>query len=120
MQIDHPLHFDGRGRTAETGLDDHIRDLIELVLFTAPGERVNRPDFGSGLHTLVFGPASDEMAAAVQFQVQGALQQWLGELVQVESVQVRSEDSTLHVTVQYRVLRDGSRQVAEYRRGESP
>jgi phage baseplate assembly protein W len=101
MQIDHPFHVDGRGRTAETGEDDHVRDLIEQVLFTAPGERVNRPDFGCGLLQLVFAPNSEALAAAVQFTVQGALQQWLGERIQVEAVDVAAEESRLQVTVVY-------------------
>ena len=88
MNVDFPFHFDSRGRTAETADDDHVRDLIEQVLFTAPGERVNRPDFGSGLLQLVFAPNSAELAAATQFLVQGALQQWLGDLIEVRAVQV--------------------------------
>ncbi|HEX5864128.1 MAG TPA: GPW/gp25 family protein [Casimicrobiaceae bacterium] len=115
--LDYPYHFDGRGRTASTGGDAHIRDLIEQVLFTAPGERVNRPDFGSGLMQLVFAPNSDELAAATQFLVQGALQQWLGDLIEVEEVEARSEDSTLRVTVQYRVRRTDERQTAQFTRG---
>jgi phage baseplate assembly protein W len=117
MQIDHPFHLDGRGRVAATGSDDHIRDLIEQVLFTAPGERVNRPSFGTGLMQLVFAPNSDELATATQFLVQGALQQWLGDLIQVDTVDVRSDDSTIHVVVEYAVRRDGHRQVAEFERG---
>jgi phage baseplate assembly protein W len=117
MNLDFPFHFDGRGRTAETGYDGHIRDLIEQVLFTAPGERVNRPDFGSGLMQLVFAPNSDEMAAATQFLVQGALQQWLGDLIQVDAVQVESEEATLRVTVQYTVRRTQEQQVAQFVRG---
>ena len=89
-QLDYPFHFDTRGRTAETGDDAHIRDLIEQVLFTAPGERVNRPTFGSGLMQLVFAPNSDTLAATTQFLVQGALQQWLGDLIIVEAVAGRS------------------------------
>lgn len=116
MQIDHPFHIDGRGRIAQTDQDAHIRDLIEQVLFTAPGERVNRPTFGSGLLQLVFAPNSDELATATQFLVQGALQQWLGELIQVEAVQVESSDSTLEVTVQYLVRRRQERQVARFSR----
>jgi phage baseplate assembly protein W len=111
-QLDWPYHFDGRGRTAEAGPDDHVRDLIEQVLFTAPGERVNRPTFGCGLLQLVFAPNSPELAAAVQFLVQGALQQWLGDVIQVEGVQVDSQDSALRVAVQYLVRRTGERQVA--------
>ena len=116
MQIDYPFHPDRRGRTAETDQEDHVRDLIEQVLFTAPGERVNRPDFGSGLMQLVFAPTSDEVATATQFLVQGALQQWLGELIQVEAVQVESEDATLRVSVQYTLRRNQQSQVAAFSR----
>jgi phage baseplate assembly protein W len=117
MQIDFPFDLDGRGRTAATDADDHIRDMIEQVLFTAPGERVNRPGFGSGLLQLVFAPNSDELAAATQFLVQGSLQQWLGDLIDVEAVEAESVDSTLRVTVRYVVRRDGERRVAEFSRG---
>lgn len=116
-EIDYPFHFDGRGRTAATDYDDHIRDMIEQVLFTAPGERVNRPNFGSGLMQLVFAPNSIEMAAATQFLVQGALQQWLGDLIEVESVNVESLDSTLRVQVHYIIRRNEQRQTAEFSRG---
>ncbi len=116
MQIDFPFAFDSRGRTAQTTEDDHIRDLIEQVLFTAPGERVNRPTFGSGLLQMVFTPNSDELATATQFLVQGALQQWLGDLIQVEAVAVSSEDSTLRVAVQYLVRRSQQRQTANFSR----
>lgn len=117
MQIDYPFRIDGRGRTAGTDQDDHIRDLIEQVLFTSPGERVNRPDFGSGLMQLVFAPNSDELATATQFMVQGALQQWLGDLIQVEKVEVESHDAELRVLIQYVIRRTQERQVAEFKRG---
>ncbi|HEY0737925.1 MAG TPA: GPW/gp25 family protein [Herpetosiphonaceae bacterium] len=116
MQIDYPFHFDRRGHTADTSEDEHIRDLIEQVLFTAPGERVNRPTFGSGLLQLVFAPNSDVLAAATQASVQGALQQWLGDLIQIEAVQVRAIDSTLEVLIQYVVRRSQQRQVAQFQR----
>jgi len=116
MQIDYPFHMDGRGRTACTDQDDHIRDLIEQVLFTSPGERVNRPDFGSGLMQLVFAPNSDELATATQFMVQGALQQYLSDLIQVQNVKVESEAATLQVTVEYMVLRNQQKQVARFSR----
>ena len=115
--IDYPFQFDSRGRTAEVGLDDHIRDLIEQVLFTSPGERVNRPTFGSGLRQFVFAPNSEELAAATQFLVQGALQQWLGDLIVVESVTVDSRDSTLRVSIQYVIRRTQTRQTAQFTRG---
>jgi phage baseplate assembly protein W len=116
MEIDYPFQVDVRGRTADADADGHLRDLIEQVLFTAPGERVNRPTFGSGLAQLVFGPTSEELATATQFLVQGALQQWLGELIEVEAVDVQSEDATLQVTVRYTVRRTLQRQVARFSR----
>jgi len=112
--LDYPFHFDSRGRTATTDYADHVRDLIEQVLFTAPGERVNRPTFGSGLRQLVFAPASDELATATQFLVQGALQEWLGNLIQVDDVVVAAEDSTLRVRVEYTLRRTQEREVAEF------
>jgi phage baseplate assembly protein W len=114
MQIDYPFHFDGRGRTAEATEDKHIRDLIEQVLFTSPGERVNRPTFGSGLLKLVFAPNSDALASATQLTVQGALQQWLGDLIRVEAVKVESDDSTIRVSVQYVIQRIQQRQTADF------
>lgn len=116
MNIDFPYRFDGRGRTALAGDDDHIRDLIEQLLFTSPGERVNRPDFGSGLLGLVFAPNSEELATTTEFLVQGSLQQWLGELITVEAVQVLAEDATLTVTVRYIVRCNQERQVAQFTR----
>jgi phage baseplate assembly protein W len=117
MQLDYPYHFDGRKRTADTTEDEHVRDLIEQVLFTAPGERVNRPTFGSGVLQLIFAPNGDALASATQLTVQGALQQWLGDVIQVEAVEVENEDSTLEVRVQYVVRRTQQRQVAQFTRG---
>ena len=107
MNVDFPLHFDARGRTAKTDDDDHLRDMIEQLLFTNPGERVNRPDFGSGLLDLVFAPNSEELAAALQFSMQAAIQQWLGDVIEIESLDVKSEEATLRVELQYRVRRTG-------------
>ena len=115
-QIAYPFRMDGSGRTAGGSYEEHLRELIEQVLFTAPGERVNRPDFGSGLRQLVFAPNSEELATATEYLVQGALQQWLADLIKVEAVDVKSEDSTLEVTVQYVVLRTQERQVAQLAR----
>ena len=116
-QVDFPYRFDSRGRTAETDEADHIRDLIYQVLFTSPGERVMRPDFGSGLLQLVFAPNSDVLAATTQALVQGALQQWLGQLIAVEAVRIESEDATLRVTVQYVIRRNTERVTATFVQG---
>jgi phage baseplate assembly protein W len=107
MNIAFPLHFDERGRTADRSDSDHIRDMIELVLFTNPGERVNRPDFGSGLLQLIFAANSPEVAAALQFALQAALDRWLGDVIEVRGLEVTSEDSRLTVDITYAVRRTG-------------
>lgn len=114
--VDFPYHVDGRGRTAGTDADDHLRDLIEQVLFTAPGERVMRPDFGSGLLGLVFEPGGPELVAATQHLVQGALQQELGHLIAVESVDVSQQNGALSVSVGYVALRTQERASAAFGR----
>ena len=114
MTIDFPWALDGRGRTADVDLDDHMRDLIEQVLFTSPGERVMRPDFGSGLLALVFEPGGPEVAAAAQYLVQGALQRELADVIAVESVEVEAIDAALVVTVAYVVRRTQAHVVASF------
>lgn len=109
MNIDFPFHVDHRRRTAQASDEDHVRDLIEQLLLTGPGERVNRPTFGCGLQQLVFAGNSPELAATVQFMVQGHLQQYLGELIEVAEVKVEAIDSALHVEVDYVVRRSGDR-----------
>ena len=105
--FDFPFRIDGRGRTAETDRDDHVRDLIHQVLFTAPGERVNRPDFGCGIGQLTFMPNSDQLAAATQFLVQGALTRWLDTVIVVHEVLVEALYAQLTVTVVYSDRRTG-------------
>ncbi len=103
MNLAYPYRFSPLRRTAETDDAQHIRDLIEQVLFTIPGERVMRPDFGSGVAQLVFAPNSVELASATQMLIQGSLQQWLGELIVVQGVRVEAIDAVLSITVQYSI-----------------
>jgi phage baseplate assembly protein W len=77
--------------------------MIEEILFTSPGERVNRPDFGCGIPQLIFAPNSDALAAATQLEVQGSLQEWLDELIEIEDVNVQNVDSSLIILVQYTI-----------------
>lgn len=116
MEINYPFRIDGRGRVADAAEDQHIRQMIEQVLFTLPGERVNRPDFGSGVQQLIFAPNSEELAAATQFLIKGSLEQWLGDVIEVEDVDVDSEDATLQITIQYLIRRTQQRQLAEFSR----
>ena len=114
MNIAFPFHFDNRGRTAATDDDDHIRDMIEEFLFTNSGERLNRPDFGSGLLQLVFAPNSPELAATVQLTIQAGLQHWLSDIITVQNVEVTSEDATLNVLVHYVVNSTSQTQTATF------
>jgi uncharacterized protein len=114
MNLNFPYQFDGRKRTQEAALEDYIKQLVEQVLFTSPGERVNLPDFGSGLLQLPFAPNSVEMAAATQFAVQAALQKWLGNYIRVQSVVASAQDAKLTVTVSYATLNTDVTQVQTF------
>jgi phage baseplate assembly protein W len=116
MQVKYPFQVDTRGRSGASTDDDHVRELIEQLLFTAPGERVNRPTFGTGLRQLVFAPNSAALVQALQLSVQSSLQQWLGDLVEVDSLEVAAEDAVLRVQVVYRHRRDGQQQIALFER----
>jgi len=105
--FDYPFAIAGDGRAALTLGDDHVRDMIEQVLFTAPGERVMIPDFGCGLLTLTFEPNSELLASATELLVRGSLQRWVGDVIDVKSVTVDAEHSALVVAVQYARLVDG-------------
>ena len=114
--LDVPFGFDARGRTAISDDDDHVRDLIRTVLFTAPGERVNRPDFGCGIKQLVFAPLSDTLVATSQHLIQGSLLRWLGDVILVEQVDVQARDSTLTITLSYTIRATSERQSAVFER----
>ncbi len=109
-----PYQIGGGGRTALSDDDSHIRDMIQQLLFTAPGERVNRPTFGSGTAQLVFEPNSDVLAAAQQQAIQAGLQQWLSDLVRVQSVTVTTQEAGLMVTVVYSLLADRQQQTQRF------
>jgi phage baseplate assembly protein W len=118
MQIDYPFHFDNGGRTASSASsDDHIHNMIEQILFTDPGERVNLPDFGCGVRRLIFLPNNDVQAAAAQFLIQGALQQQMGDRIEVEAVDVQADDASLNILVQYSVKRTQQRKIDKFVHG---
>ena len=116
MNIDYPFHFDHTGRTAVTGYEDHIRDMVEQFLFTQSGERVNRPDFGSGLMQLVFAANSPELAATLQFTMSAGLQQWLGDLIDVQLLEVLSDGSILRVNLTYQIRRTKETRTEQFTR----
>lgn len=111
MQIDWPFQIGADGRTAETTDDDHVHDLIMLMLFTNPGERVMRPEFGTGLMQHVFAPNSPELAAVIELTVRAALQRWLGDVVEVRELTVEAVEAELRANLAY-VLRATGEEVA--------
>jgi phage baseplate assembly protein W len=122
LHVGFPLRLDSAGRSALADDEAYLRGLVEQVLFTRPGERVNRPDFGSGVDALLFAPAGDELAATTQALIHASLHQFLGDLIQVEQVQVAAQESTLEVLVTYRPLRaptDDERRVLRVTGGTS-
>ena len=115
--LDYPFAIDARGRAAVTDPDEHLRDLIEQVLFTNPGERVNRPDFGCGLGSLLFLPNSDALATATQTLTKAALQQWLEDEIRVDSVEIDAQGEVLTVTVAFTRQDTGAAAAATFVRG---
>ncbi|MEH2213267.1 GPW/gp25 family protein [Nostoc sp.] len=116
INIDFPFHFDRNYRTASTSDENqHIRDLIEQLLFTTPGERVNRPDFGSGVLSLIFAPNSPELAKAMEITIQASIEQWLGDLIDLQTLEVTNVDSSLYIVVEYLVQSSGETQTATFR-----
>jgi uncharacterized protein len=116
MNIAFPFTIDSAGRSAQAADADHIDQMIEQLLFCDPGERVNRPDFGSGMRQLVFAPNSPELAATVQFTMQAALQRYLGDVIQVLALNVTSDDSTLQIYVEYLLRQTNQAASAQFTR----
>jgi uncharacterized protein len=124
IDIAYPFDTDVRGRTALASYEAHVRDMIEQVLFTSPGERVNRADFGVGLMQLVFKPAGDELVTAMRALVQGNLTRWLGSIITADGVDIvygsqalagtQHADSSVVVTVQYTILATGAQQTEQF------
>jgi phage baseplate assembly protein W len=119
MNLAYPYRIAPSGGTAATDDSTHIRDMIEQVLFTAPGERVMRPDFGCGAARLVFAPNSVELASATQMLIQASLQQWMNAFIVVQSVDVTASDATLAVTVQYTIRATGQSELQSFTRSLS-
>ncbi len=101
-----PYRIAPTGRTATTDREGQIRDMVEQVLFTPKGARINRPEFGAGVHEMVFSENAPEIAAAAQHMVQAALQQWLAEVVELRAVRTESVGALLRVHVAYRLIGD--------------
>jgi phage baseplate assembly protein W len=116
MPLAFPYRVDAGGRTATTAHARYVASLVEIALLTAPGERVNRPELGTGLMHAVFAPLADEAVATVELLVRGALREQLASVLEVEDLTVRAEGAVLEVRVRYRLRADGATGEAVVRR----
>lgn len=110
MYLDLSYRADGTGRTATT--DDRarrIRNLIEAVLFTAPGERVNRPEFGSGVYEMLFDSNSDALATAADFLIRSSIQRHLSDLVVIDTLTVQRNEGELKIILSYAIVGEDER-----------
>jgi phage baseplate assembly protein W len=115
--VAYPFAIEARGRTALAAANDHIRQMIEQVLFTEPGERVNRPTFGCGLRQLLFAPNDTALAAALNVTLQSSLQLWLGDLIEIAALEVAAEDAVLTIDLTYVVRATQQRLTTRFTRG---
>ncbi|MDH3974181.1 MAG: GPW/gp25 family protein [Deltaproteobacteria bacterium] len=105
-----PFSINEAGRINATGGDEAIRGKITQVLFTAPGERVNQPEFGCGLFNLVFEPNDSVLGAATEFTVGQALSRWLGDIILLDGIDVKSGEETITIEIAYTKREDLSKQ----------
>lgn len=103
LYIDHPFHFDAAGRTAQTGWNDHVLDMICQFLLTHLSERVNRPDFGTPLARSCFAPNSKELGDVTQFLARAGLQRWLGDAIEIIELAALVEGAVLMLDLKYRI-----------------
>jgi phage baseplate assembly protein W len=106
-----PFGVNEAGSITASGGDEAIRGKIIQVLFTAPGERVNLPEFGCGLFNLIFEPNDDVLAAAMEFTIGQALTRWLRDEILVDAVSVESAQEAVLIEVVYTKRQDLARQM---------
>ena len=112
QDVAYPFRIDlASQQTAQTDYPTHVDQMVRQLLLTTPGERVNLPQFGCGLRSLVFAPNTDALAATVKLRVIQGLNQWLADIVNVVDVVTSggsgaavTEPGTLEVTVTYTLV----------------
>ncbi len=114
MNYGFPLSITANGNVDSPDYADHVAQMIQQLIFTAPGERVNRPTFGTGIQYMVFEGIDIAVAAATQAALRASLQQWLGDVIEVRDVTVDVDGAALLVTVTYTLRRTGQSQTREF------
>jgi uncharacterized protein len=114
--IGFPFAFVGSGRTRVPDAEQRVRELVEMLIFTMPGERAMRPDLGTPVMGLLFEGLNDALTAALQVSLHAALQQWLAGIVDVREVTVEAVESTLRVGVIYSLASETTQHRIEFKR----
>jgi uncharacterized protein len=97
------------GRLAYPGLEESVRQSIEVVLTTRPGEQLMRPLFGGGLQEFLFEPNTIGTQRRIHDRVAAALEQWESRIVvdRVEVSEVPDDPAQIHIEIHYRLKRTG-------------
>jgi phage baseplate assembly protein W len=114
-----PFRIAPDGRTAQVqSLEEHVRDELIQLLLTSPGERVDVPELGGGARRLVFDGAGATTAAMAKAMISQAVTRWLQERITIDQLEVGADDTTLNVSLSYRVAGiDDPRQITFQRSG---
>lgn len=116
--LDLPYHVDGSGRTAiTTDRYRRVRNLLEAVLFTAPGERVMRPEFGSGVPEMLFDSNSEALETAADFLIRSSVQRYLSDVLVLDQLAVSRDQGELHISVVYSLVGEEEQQTETFSRG---
>ena len=114
VHVRFPFRLDATGHVGVAHYSDHVREMIEQVLFTSPGERVNRPEFGAGAQTPPFEPLSRERVAAMEVLMRSVLHRWLGDVIIGREVEITETGSGVEVHVSYIEMATGAARDVRY------
>lgn len=100
-----PVGVDAAGAIRMSEYEEDIKEAIRIILFTAKGERVMRPDFGCGIHNYVFEAISTSVLGLMESSVREALMRWEPriELIAVKVLTDRISEGILIISIDYRV-----------------
>jgi len=100
-----PIRVNSRGRLSYSSGGEDIEEAIWIILSTAKGERVMIPEYGCGIHRLVFAPLNPETIGDIKYHVTDALIRWEPriDVIDVRVEQDREEKSRLFIYIDYRL-----------------
>jgi phage baseplate assembly protein W len=111
-----PVALNLTGGLSQSQYEENVRESIFVVLGTAPGERVMRPDWGCRIHDLMFAPNNDETAARAEYYCEEALLKYEPRLEGVKCIAVPNKDepNRLDIRVQYQIAGQSERKNLVY------